>query len=84
MITSEQIEVYKKYKGDGDVFIRCATEEEKTTIDYINWSLIDRFVQDIRIVKRKLAPISFKNSLNKQLEENCDTNKTIKQLEGLA
>ena len=33
MITLEHLRIYKKYHGDGDILIRCATLKEKELMD---------------------------------------------------
>jgi len=40
MLTFKHIEIYKSYNGNGDGFIRCASNEEKTYMIYEQWSLI--------------------------------------------
>jgi len=81
MITSKHIEIYKSYRGDVDGFVRCASDEEKSYVTSKHWSLIDDFIQDIYIVKEGLASKSFSELLNKKLQENCDNQSTINELE---
>ena len=51
MITLKCIEIYKKYGGNEDGFLRCATSEERLLLNYSCWILLDEFVQDLIIVK---------------------------------
>ena len=77
MITLKCIEIYKKYGGNEDGFLRCATSEERLLLNYI---LLDEFVQDLIIVKRGLASGSFIKSLDERLGESCDDEATIHAL----
>lgn len=53
MMTLEHLRVYKKYHGDGDILIRCATLKEKELMDYESWSMIDDLVQDLIFVEKR-------------------------------
>jgi len=83
MITLSHIEIYRKYNHDGDGFVRCATQEEKTIMDYKHWSLIDSLVQDLYLIKKGLASDSFIKSTDEKLSENCDGQQTIQALKEL-
>jgi len=80
MITLRHIEIYKSYEGDGDGFVRCASDEEKAYMTYNHWSLIDDFVQDIFIEKKGLSSKHFSENLYKKLQANCNDQETINQL----
>ena len=49
MITLKCIEIYEKYGGNEDGFLRCATSEERLLLNYSCWILLDEFVQDLII-----------------------------------
>jgi len=80
MITLKQIEIYNKYGADGDSFIRCATSEEKSNIDYEYWLLIDSMLQDLILIKEGLASDSFIQSAYKKMKEICENEETIHAL----
>ena len=80
MITLEHIEIYKKYGGNGDGFIRCATLEEKSIMSYHDWSLIDDIVQDLIIIKKGFASVSFIGLVDERLKKNCDNEEVIQVL----
>lgn len=84
MITLRHIEIYKKYRGDGDAFIRCATLEEKRLLDYKHWELIDDIIQNLHFIKKGLASTSFIRATNEKLNENCDNENTIQALTELS
>ena len=84
MLTLRHIEIYKSYNGNGDGFVRCASDEEKSYMTYKHWSLIDGFLQDIYLVKKGLTSKEFSENLCKKLQENCDCQETINKLKQLA
>lgn len=80
MITLRHIEIYQKYNGNGDGFVRCATQEEKDIMDYNHWSLIDLLVQDLFIIQKGLASASFVKTIENKLQENCDNKETVQAI----
>ncbi len=80
MITLRHIQIYRKYSGDGDGFIRGATQDEKAIMDYKHWSLIDTLVQDLSIIRKGLASMSFIKSTDNKLRENSDSEETIQAI----
>ena len=54
MITLKCIEIYKKYGGNEDGFLRCATSEERLLLNYSCWILLDEFVQDFWNTVRRM------------------------------
>ncbi len=83
MLTLKHIEIYKSYNGDGDSFVRSASNEDKAYMTYEYWSLIDNFIQDIYLVKKGLASKTFSDNLCKKMCEECDSQETIKELKKL-
>lgn len=84
MITLKQIKIYIEYKGDGDGFVRSATQEEKSIMDYKHWSLIESFVQDIRIIKKGLVSEVYMKTINERLQKDCDSEETMEALNNIA
>ena len=80
MITLEQIKIYKKYSADGDGFTRCATDDEKSIIDYKHWSLIADLVQDLILIRKHPVSESFKRSVDAKLKDNCINEEVLKEL----
>ncbi|WP_255521491.1 hypothetical protein [Mucilaginibacter sp. JRF] len=39
------LEIYKHYNGDGDMFSRLATAEQKQLFENEEWTLIDNLLQ---------------------------------------
>jgi len=78
MITEYKIKIYQKYKGDIDSLARSGSKKEKIIMNNDDWFLIDAFVQDLFLIKKGLTSLEFKNNLNDRLNQNCDSDKTIK------
>lgn len=84
MITINKIKIYKRFNGEIDGWARIGTEEEKLAMNDNDWFLIDKFIQDINLVKSGLASDSFTNLLNEDLAGNCDSDETILAIKEMA
>ena len=84
MITLEHLRIYKKYHGDGDILIRCATLKEKELMDYESWSIIDDLVQDFIFLEKGSVSDSYIKSTNDKLSECCDSENAIRKLKIIA
>lgn len=75
MITIEKLDIYNKYKGDGDAFVRSATKNEKKIINGSDFLLIDNVIQDLKIIEKGLASKSFieefKEKYNHEFNVEC-------------
>ena len=76
--------MYYKYNGDIDNWARIGSKNEITIIGDGDWYMIDNYLQDIILVKRKLTSPEFENTLNNNLENNCENQETINLLMKLA
>ncbi len=83
MITLEHLRIYKKYHGDGDILIRCATLKEKELMDYESWAMIDDLVQDLIFVEKGVASDSYIRFVSKKIRECCDSEETIRELKDI-
>lgn len=72
MITKDKLDIFKKYHGDGDMFIRDANKETKNMIDYNDWSIIDSLIQDIRLVDKKLVSQDFEQRVLADIKLKVD------------
>ncbi len=84
MITEGKIKVYKRYNGDIDSWVRSGTKKEKLNMTDEDWYLIGDFIQDLVLVKKGLASLDFNKTLKAKLQEKCDNNQTVEQLQKLA
>jgi len=69
MITKAKLEIYIKYKGDGDMFVRCKTKSERELIDNNDFGIIDDLLQNIEIVDNGLASQFFIDKLTIDLRD---------------
>ena len=72
MITKQKIEIYKKFYGDSDGFVRIGSNAEKELMKYDDWALIDSMLQDLELIEKGLASKAFKNQIDSKLKENFD------------
>ncbi len=80
MLTKDKVNIYKSFKGDIDGWARAGTAEQKAEMKDKDWSLIEGFLQDIRLVKNGLASEVYMKSIDERLQETCDNEDTIKEL----
>lgn len=72
MITKEQIDIFLKYNGDVDGFVRCDTNLEKGAMTDEIWSLIDNIVFDLHLLNSNLASKEKNNLITESLENHID------------
>jgi hypothetical protein len=80
MITFEQLKVYSKFGGDGDMIARIGNQ----LLTGEEWILITNLLQDLTIINNGYASEDFIAQLNRKLSEGFDNNETIKFLKTLA
>lgn len=68
MITSEKLDIYKRFDGDIDGFARGGSKKDCAKISDQEWTQIDRMVSALKIINEGLASESFKEEKNKELE----------------
>jgi hypothetical protein len=84
MITIDKIKVYNRFNGDVDGWARIGTKEEKSVINDVDWFQIEEFIQEIQLIKKRLASNIFMNSINERLKKHCDSDETIQAIKELA
>ena len=72
MLTIEKIKIYNKFGGDIDGFSRGGKTSEENLFDDNDWSLIDEFEQDIKIISDRLVSEEYREKALKKLREKCD------------
>jgi hypothetical protein len=80
MITFEQLKVYSKFGGDGDMIARIGNQ----LLTGEEWILITNLLQVLTIINNGYASEDFIAQLNRKLSEGFDNNETIKFLKTLA
>jgi hypothetical protein len=72
MITIEKIKIYNKFGGDIDGFSRGGKTSEENLFDDNDWSLIDEFEQDVKLISERLASKEYGEKALKKISEKCD------------
>jgi len=83
MITQDKIKVYKRFDGDIDSWARSGSKNEKLVMNDGDWYMIEELIQDLSLVEKGLASVTFNNDLSNRLTENCDSEKTIQALKAI-
>ncbi|HWZ34735.1 MAG TPA: hypothetical protein VNW51_01175 [Mucilaginibacter sp.] len=84
MITSEKINIYRKYGGLVDFWARLGSKNGKDIMTDDDWGIIDSLLQDILLSNNKLTSAEFNSVLDQKLKNLCDGPKVINQLKELA
>jgi hypothetical protein len=74
MITIEKINIYKKYDGDIDAWIRLDSQLERS-IKEKEWYEIDDLIQSLTLIKNAQVSKEFEEEINRKLtnsvSESC-------------
>ena len=81
MITLEKVQIFFKYNGDIDSWVRSGSRKEKLIMADNDWYVIGGLLQDLFLIKKGLTSESFNLALNSKLLEICDGKETIMELE---
>lgn len=84
MITSSKLRVFKRYKGDGDMFARSASSEERKLVSDREWELIDLLLQDAAVINRGLGSEQRNAEAVKRLQENSENQEVIAEIRQIA
>ena len=84
MITQEKLEIYDQFVGDIDLWARSKDADPAGNMSDTDWSSIDALIQEIGLVKRKLASRQFADKLHERVLRETDDEKTIKALYNIA
>ena len=80
MITAKKIKIIAKYNGDGDMWNRLSTYEEKMELNYQEWKLMDDLIQDLTLVQNSATSEEYQLNVQLILNTNFDSEETIKLL----
>ena len=72
MITIQKIDIYNKYLGDSDGFVRCGTKHEKELFLPNDWALIETTLQDLELISKGLCSQEYKEKTYIRLKENFE------------
>lgn len=73
-MNQEQFNIYKKYYGDGDMFIRTGNKPEKALMKEFDWHSFGGLLQDLYIISQNKASREFKESTFEKLNEIAPDN----------
>jgi hypothetical protein len=79
MITKEKLEIYRYYHGDVDRFGR-GKKSHRSIMNDNDFFLIRNLIQNLTIIKNKLASKQFERETEEMLIEKCDGLETINEL----
>lgn len=80
MITSEKLEIYKRFNGDSDSWARVASNHNDMVMNSSDWSLIEKLIQETSLVKKGLVVESYILHIEEKLKQSCDNEETIRTL----
>ena len=84
MITLDKLKIYKRYKGDGDMFGLAGRPVERQIVNDADWILIDTLLQDVIVIDRKLGSESRVAEAEQRLRETCADDEVIEEIRCLA
>lgn len=80
LLTLRHIEIHKAYGGDGDAFVRFASDEENSIMKYEDWALIEDLLQDIFLLKNADVSQDYREKVFRRIAESCEDEQTINEL----
>jgi len=72
MITREKLEIFNKYNGDGDLFLRCSTKLEQDYFGPTEWITIDELLHDVELIKSELTSPEYRGIALEKIKKNTD------------
>ena len=72
MITKQQVDIFRKYKGDVDAFARCATQYEAQVVGEADWLAIDDAIQGVALIQKGVCSSEYKSSILEKINESFD------------
>lgn len=83
MITRDKLNIYKKYNGNGDAWARSGRKKERAIMEDKDWSMIERFIQDLKLIEKGLAAEVYINDVHNRMTDNCDSTETIEEIKAM-
>ncbi|WP_430901951.1 MULTISPECIES: hypothetical protein [unclassified Paraflavitalea] len=75
MLTSEKVEIFRRYKGNYDGYHIQSKGKEKLISDD-EWFLLSNLMQDIYLIRSGIAAKSFERKIVDELTKSCDSTTT--------
>ena len=83
IITLEKLKIFERYTAIGRGYDHVSPKHLKK-LSYHEFMLIDRLVQDLKLVKKGLAADSYAQQVNYTIEKTCDCEQAVKYLKVIA
>lgn len=80
MITYKKLKLYRKYKGNADMFQLSAWWWERKRINGDEWQLINQLLQDLKMTNNGLAVLSYAEGVESTIRENFEDEEAIASL----
>ena len=72
MITLRKLKIFKRFKGDIDMWVRAGGSDVGPEISGAEWSRIDELIQSLVVIDRGLAAESFAERTRLALERDVE------------
>ncbi|NVO84784.1 hypothetical protein [Hymenobacter terrestris] len=80
MITKQKFLIYKKYKGDLDLWIRDRRKKDISIIDDGDWQVISELLSDILLIENNLVSDDFRNKVIQSIKSNSESEEVMSLL----
>ena len=80
MITNAKLDIFERYKCDGDMFARSGRSSEKELVTDADWELVELLLQDATVVVRKLGSETRTTEAMQRLLENCESEREVERI----
>jgi hypothetical protein len=84
MITCDKLKIFQDYNGDGDMWLKTASPWQRNKMDADDWTIIEQLFGDLKLVNKGMAAVSYVESIEAKIRENCADEKTIAKLRELS
>jgi hypothetical protein len=68
-LTNEKLAIYRKYRGDVDMWARAGTKSEKNAMVDADWAELSAILQQLQLVEKGLASAEFAAAAHQKLSD---------------
>ncbi len=80
MITSDKLELYRKYSGNIENWDRFGKKKDRLLLEYEEWELIDELLSGLELIEKGLVSEGYQLRILEKVNESCDSDKTRQEL----
>lgn len=84
MITSKILDIFQRYDGDIDAWLRLRTAKERLVMSEHDWHLIEKTIQEIGAIKSGYASVEYITSVSNKLKSVCEDINTLDRITKMA